>query len=925
MTHRLRDAVVLLATAILVAVVPTSVTAAPVRAASEQAFSDIAGCISGADNVLVSIVVDESLSLRDTDPDDLRVRGITTAIDSLDQLAGQLDPSTDVHVSLSTFARDYSTLLGWRRLGARTADELRSVAEAKLPERDTGDATDYRQALQGAQRDLDAKQRQLRDPGACKVLLWFTDGALDVDDQTGAAASQLCQVGGIVDAVRRDGIAVVALALFRPGADVSQSQREQLRAVAEGRGSGVSCGVVPVPPQNTSGIYLPADDPGALQELFGRAGALVGGGTEVGTVTCPGPQCPGGRYSLAIDPGVAGARVLVAAREPGPPDVRLTSPSGRTVDLSAGSTEVEGATVSLIRRDGFATLDISYPRYAEDRAVWQVRPGPSELTVFWFWGAQLELQTESVSAGGRNDLRLQLLDRTGEPLPPTLYDDFRVTARLGDRRVSARVTPEGAVRGRITLGVDRLPPALPLRVSVTARSRPSGVPLGPLSLSDPLRVELPPVYPSLSPDVLDFGELEGLGTASAEIEATGSRRGPTRVCLTGSEITVPGNDPADLVTSERECVRLGPGATGSIPLQLDPGTAADGLASGDVTLRLDPADDSAPLEVDVPVELEMARVVDESTRWLLVALLVGLALLLPLLVLVLANWLTATFAMTYASRVGSAPVRITRDGLVPRDGGALISTDHFDNAGFSGRRRERRMALGHTGLTAEARGALGIRDATGVAVGPENRLLVSGMAPHRGEAANEAPMTLGDVDSAFVLVERTGTPEEADGTLVMVVPGSVVEEADIRERAVRTSDRVDWEKVLAEATPAPVTSTAATPGGSAAPAGSSGPPPPPWAGESGSTSGASPVPPAEEEREPFPWETAAGSPRPASRKSGSRGKRRFSASDSLSKDRPDDPSGRPDDQDDHADPTHRADRDGSDDLPPLPDFLRDED
>ena len=32
--------------------------------------------------MLVSVVVDESLSLRQTDPDDLRVRGITTAIDS---------------------------------------------------------------------------------------------------------------------------------------------------------------------------------------------------------------------------------------------------------------------------------------------------------------------------------------------------------------------------------------------------------------------------------------------------------------------------------------------------------------------------------------------------------------------------------------------------------------------------------------------------------------------------------------------------------------------------------------------------------------------------------------------------------------------------------------------------------------------------
>jgi hypothetical protein len=847
----------------------------PVRA-DERAFSDVAGCIATADNVLVSLVVDESASLQQTDPGDLRVQGITTALDSLDQLAAGLGESTRLHVSLSTFARSFETLVGWRRMDGGTTGPLREAAAAELPARNTGDATDYRQALQGARRQLDGKQRQLGDPDACKVMLWFTDGALDVDEQTGTAASQLCQLGGIADAVRRDGIAVIALALFTPGAGVSESQREQLRAVAEGRGSGVTCGTVPVPARSTSGIYLPANDPAALQELFGRAGARVGGGTEVAAVTCPGPECPGGRYSLAIDPGVAGARLLVAQRSGGEPPVRVRSPSGRSVDLSGGSAEVDGASVQLVSRDGFATLDVSYPRYAEDRAVWQVQPGPSQLTLFWFWGAELDLESGPVQAGDPHELRLQLRDRAGDPLPPTLYDAFRVDAQVGDRTVPARVTPEGVVTGTFRLGVDGLPPALPLRVSVTARSRPGGVPLGPVALSDRLAVDLPPVYPSISPDVLDFGELEGVGTATAELRATGSRRGPTRVCVTGSRVTVPGRDPADLVTALRECSDLGPGGSATVPLALAPGTSADGVATGEVTLSLEPADGSAPLEVEVPVELEMQRVVDESTRWLLVALLVGLALLLPLLVLLLANWVTAKFAMTYASRIGATPVRITRRGLAPRDGGALVDPERFDNAGFSGRRTDRCMPLGHTGITAEARGALGLRDAHGVAVGPEGRLLVSSITPHRGAVEHEAPMTLGDVDGTFVLVERNGTPEEAEGTLVMVVPGSIDNEG-IHDRAHETSNRVDWEKVLAEAAPRQTSPAVA---------------------------GAARASHPSEEREPLPWEAdQAGPAQPPSRKSGSGGKGRRSAEDSTS-----------------STPAQDAD----DDLPPLPDFLKED-
>ena len=163
---------------------------AEVAAESQTGFSEIAGCISGAENVLISVVVDESLSLRETDPQALRVEGITTAIDSLEQLTETVPEGTNVEIALSTFARSYASLSGWQKLNPRTAQGLRSQAARELPGRDTGDATDYRQALLGAQQELDTRARQLKDPNACKVLLWFTDGALDVDAATPTAARE---------------------------------------------------------------------------------------------------------------------------------------------------------------------------------------------------------------------------------------------------------------------------------------------------------------------------------------------------------------------------------------------------------------------------------------------------------------------------------------------------------------------------------------------------------------------------------------------------------------------------------------------------------------------------------------------------------------------------------------------------------------
>ena len=246
-------------------------------------------------------------------------------------------------------------------------------------------------------------------------------------------------------------------------------------------------------------------------------------------------------------------------------------------------------------------------------------------------------------------------------------------------------------------------------------------------------------------------------------------------------------------------------------------------------------------------------------------------------------------------------MRITRSGLRPRDGGELIAADQFDNAGFSGRRKERRMALGRTGLSAEARGAVGLRDAHGVATGPERSLLVSAMTPYRGEQPHEAPIGLGDVDGTFVVVERGGTPEEADGTLVMVVPGSVDNDG-IRDRATEASNRVDWEKVLAEAAAAGLPRARrrrVDPGHGRGPAAAARPPPGPPR---------SPAPAAE--REPFPWEDAADTrPAPPSPGRHSRGKTPRIASDST----PTAPDRRPD--------TDAGDDDG---LPPLPDFLRED-
>jgi hypothetical protein len=483
----------------------------------------------------------------------------------------------------------------------------------------------------------------------------------------------------------------------------------------------------------------------------------------------------------------------------GTPRVRILSPSGQRLELDSGETQrIDGAEVSYLVRDQLATINISFSPYAESRSRWAIRPtGRSELSVYWFWGAALALESSEIKAGGRNEIVVRVLDQDSNPLPASLYRGARATIRVGDRDVRARLTPDGRIRGELPVGVDNLPANLPVSASLAVRSIPGNVALGPVTLSERVPVTLPPSYPSLTPQELDFGHLEGIGTTTAELQLTGSRLGPTEVCFTGSTMTVPGQEAQqDLVRAPSECVELGQSESKTLMLELTPETTADGLADGEVTLSMTAADGSEDLELSVPARLEMARHVDEGTRWALIAALLGLAVLMPAVLLVGSNLLLARFSMTSLSRTASKPVRVTPAGLRPLSGSELLEPEDFDNASFSGVQKGGRMAVDGTGITLKARRIFSLKEPEGVATGPAGQLLVSSLMPYRGKAPNEAPVALSEFDATFVVVNPAGaTADEAAGMLIMAVPGGV-DRQGIRDRASKMSSVPDWRRVL---------------------------------------------------------------------------------------------------------------------------------
>ena len=169
--------------------------------------------------------------------------------------------------------------------------------------------------------------------------------------------------------------------------------------------------------------------------------------------------------------------------------------------LQSGQTQrLEGASVSYLVRDNLATINLAYDPYASSVTRWQIRPGVrSELSVYWFWGAHLSLETAKIKAGEPTSVAIAVQDQNGDPLPLTQFRNVHATLNVGGRTVKTVIDPKGFLRGKVNLGVEDVPASVPVRATLSATTAPGGVALAPMSLSERLPVELPPAYPRRRP------------------------------------------------------------------------------------------------------------------------------------------------------------------------------------------------------------------------------------------------------------------------------------------------------------------------------------------------------------------------------------------------------------------------------------------
>jgi hypothetical protein len=682
-------------------------------------FDQLASCVGAEGRLLVVLLVDESASLRETDPDDQRVAAARAALRSIDLLRGTDASGEDVAIDVlvSTFSFSFSAVGEWTRLSGDTRSAI-DERIAGLADRDESMDTDFHNALDGARRALADRATETdaeADGNACKAILLFTDGAftlgprttaeqrerfgttksyapgvvLDseeaVREATGLGVTALCRAGGIADQVRTDGITVVSVPLGE-GSGL-------LEALTTGSSDERDCGD-PATAAARPGAYLPAPDTDELLRVFDLVASRIGGGQPAGdpstVLPCDDDPCDEGAVDFAVSPELR--RVHIFATVPGDGSrIVLEPPEGEPAELAPGDDldeEVGGVPVTARWiADRALTIDLEVPDDGTGAGDWRVvlvgregeATGVVQIVTFSDLIARFNQFGSSFEIGAEGAIAAYITASDEEEPTDEALTDVTITATVTDP-ITGRATSVSLAEGDggwfapYTMAEDMTSAALLISLRLEATTD-EGATLTSIAPEVEVIVRRPAGYPQIGTTGVELSSVEGEGVANGTVLlVAGEEEGG---CAWLEDLTVTGAPEAaepltltvdgvgrdeDGCTTVDEPIQVG--------IEIEPGARASGTVVGHVRLQLARAGGEDPIPTDIPITFEMARGVDQAKRLALAAGLMLGGLLLPLLLLVVINRLTTRFQDLGHVRGARIPVVVTRTGQILRsDGG----------------------------------------------------------------------------------------------------------------------------------------------------------------------------------------------------------------------------------------------------------------
>lgn len=682
-----------------------------------SAVDRFGGCLAAQRSGDILLMIDESGSLQQSDPDANRVTAAKYLAQRLADFSADADVSIDVAVA--GFSDDYRPYLDWTRIDASNLPAVESAIDA-FRDRNNGQDTDYWLALNGARTTLAGAPRRA-EGRPCQALAWFTDGKLDFEQRDvekpyapgqnldsaegvagtiAAAQESICRDRGLADQLRSSDIVTFGIGLAPTPEQSGDFDLMKAIVTGEPAGSVTSCGAVtkPVP-----GAFYLAQNINDLLFAFDAFSSPGQAPIETSTGACANVICEEAKHRFVLDRSVRSVSVLAAADRPGLVPY-LIAPDGASLPLDGPAAVGDLAGVAVDHRPQ-GDKSVSFKLFGSQAPQWQgvwalVFVDPSgdatartrssihiagDLYPAWPDSADTTLH----SGDGDVVLNLAMVDGRGQPVDPaTLLGQATLSAVLVDVAGGEHPVVSGLPKDQIAtpqrLDLIGVPPgAATLHLSLdvtTAEARDAsgaavpGTKLAPQSVDLPATIDPPVGYPKVA-ESIDFGDIEGAGTVAAELQITGpgcawlpKDAGTT---IEGAPDGVGDVTLSSTANSTDSCVKPVDGQQQSLPVALNVPEAGNGAVTGTIKVMAGPSDGTAePIAVEVPFTASLTKPLDPWDFWWALAAGLILGPGIPLLLFYGSKWWVSRIPAR-GLKVQEIPVRVTADAVY-RDNGPLV-------------------------------------------------------------------------------------------------------------------------------------------------------------------------------------------------------------------------------------------------------------
>ena len=687
----------LIVSAGVMGLVPTTMTSANAIPSIDGAFEDLGRCLQsqGKNKVLdVFYLIDESGSLKATDPDNARADILSS---SLQQLASFRNDVT-VNYSVGFFAHQYGVWQAWRSVNKGGIVPEAARLNAEVRKRNQGNYTDWLQGINGAIDELNAQHERTN---GCSTLIWLTDGGIQLStpQKTFDAISQLCS--NRFDVLRKNGVTVLGILLKNEAALAQLTKNDQeiqaefmalMEPLVTGKGvladgKELVCGTFPIPKNYRQGALFIASDPKDLAYEFLKLPPRIEGCAAVNKFD---------KNQFEIEPGISEFQLVTTAS-----NWSLSDPKGKS--FSSTSREIR-----VFDTAGAAQIKVGTNN--SGRGTWKFSGTGGETSLYLCSGLDIRIDPGTEFISGRAGILSGkvVLQSTGLPADLTKYDpDHPITIELisagkgGAKKEAEQSDPANFMLQKFIPGSDSA--EAEVRITLYLKTK-GGIPLAPVSMSQKIDVRLLSNYPTLKTEPIVLSTLESeLVPATGTVIFKGPELADGKVCIDTKKTPIVIKDRVSRADTYKIST-AGVDAEGCLPIRQGEETSLKLTVSNPVTANSDVVlgvpisyfSDAEPgknftLNAQVNFKSDPAG---DPLLWIVILTILGVALPLALIYLML--WWATRIAYGRQLQRAEYPVAITTDGRIStRDGGTVVT--HGEN--YQGRPQQADVRVLQDGST----------------------------------------------------------------------------------------------------------------------------------------------------------------------------------------------------------------------------------